>query len=644
MRKAIILFLAPLLLFSYAPYSKIKNELRLLSKKAPSTAKVIDIGAGLVVLQIAEKGTLRPQERPAIFVAANINGDYPLATEAAVELAKKLVNEKPSILKDATFYILPVGNPHAYNYLFKTPKREFHKNATRWDDDRDGVIDEDPPEDINGDGYITTMLVKDPEGNYIHDPKDPRIVRKADPLKGEKGEYKLYTEGIDNDNDGEINEDDLGGVNIEKNFPHQWKPHTDDGGLWPASEAYTKAIIDFMFDHENIALVYSFSKFNNLLKLPPQKMGKTVEEMEVKVPKGMAGFLGLDPQKKYTIKQIVEIVKQMGIARGMEITPQMVATFFGLGPAVNINRSDLKFYEKISDEYKKFLKKNGVPTERDVKSPSDGSFEEWVYFQYGVPCFTTDIWSVPKQKKKSSGVLDKLEKMSKEEFLKLPKEEVEKMLKEMGAPSMMTAERVISAVKSGMITPKRMAEMAKKMQKPSAEGREADILAWIDKSLNGKGFIPWKKFNHPTLGEVEIGGFVPYIQTAPPLKLVEKNLKADENFALELAKKLPKLTIRKVKIQKLDKNIYMIKVWVGNEGFLPTSLMHGITNRQVPAVFVEISGGKILYGKKRNRTSKIDGFGTRKFSWVIMGKKGAKITITAFHAKSGKATRTIVLN
>ena len=644
MKKIIVSLILPVLLLAYSPYRDIKGKFKAMEKRTPSIARVLNIGAGLMILRVADMGPVKPDERPAIFVTANINGDYPLATEAAVRFAEELLKARPEILKKVTFYILPLGNPDAYNCYFKKPLRECHRNATAWDDDRDGQIDEDPPEDLNGDGFITKMLVKDPEGQYIHDPKDPRIVRKADPLKGEKGEYKLYVEGTDNDNDGKINEDDFGGVNIEKNFPHEWKAHTNDGGLWPASEAYTRAIIDFMFDHRNIALVYSFSKFNNLLRLPPQKQGKAVEEMKVKIPKGMAGFLGMEPDKKYTIKEIVAVVREMPFARGMNITPEMVASFFGLGPAVNINRADMKLYEKIIDQYKEFLKQKKLPVDRDVKPPADGSFEAWVYFQYGVPCFTSDIWSVPKGKKKKEGPLDKLAKMSPEEFLKLPKEKVEKMLKEMGAPPMMKAEMIIAAVRSGRITPKKMAEMASKMKKSRAEGKDAEVLAWSDKYLQGKGFVPWKKFQHPVFGDVEIGGFVPYLTTAPPLKLVEKNVEADIEFALKLAEKLPAIKFRKTELKKLSSNVYRITVWVEDSGFFPTALAHGVTNRQVPPVYVEISGADLIYGKKRERIQRIEGLTAKKLTWIVMGKKGKKVKITAFHVKSGRDQVELVLN
>ena len=55
------------------------------------------------------------------------------------------------------------------------------------------------------------MRVKAAGGEYMVDPDEPRLMKRADPKKGETGVYKLFTEGTDNDGDGFINEDPPGG-------------------------------------------------------------------------------------------------------------------------------------------------------------------------------------------------------------------------------------------------------------------------------------------------------------------------------------------------------------------------------------------------------------------------------------------------
>ena len=125
---------------------------------------------------------------------------------------------------------------------------------------------------------------------------------------------------------------------------------------------------------------------------------------------------------------------------------------------------------------------------------------------------------------------------------------------------------------------------------------------------------------------------------------MEKNIEADIEFALKLTEKLPKIRFRKTELKKLNSNVYRITVWVEDNGFFPTALAHGVTNRQVPPVYVEISGAKLIYGKKRERIQKIDGFSAKKLSWVVMGKKGKKVKIAAFHVKSGRDQVELVLN
>ena len=100
---------------------------------------------------------------------------------------------------------------------------------------------------------------------------------------------------------------------------------------------------------------------------------------------------------------------------------------------------------------------------------------------------------------------------------------------------------VISALKGGMMTTKKMAEMMRQMPKPkdSSGGDETEkaLLAFSDKELQGKGFIPWKAYKHPTLGEVEIGGFVPYTANTPPAAMMQNLLQGQVPWVLHAGRK-----------------------------------------------------------------------------------------------------------
>ncbi|MBL7188236.1 MAG: hypothetical protein ISS70_18080 [Phycisphaerae bacterium] len=163
--------------------------------------------------------------RPAMLVVAGVEGNDLIGCSTAVSWVEYLVERYGSdadvtrLLKTTTVYIVPRLNPDAAEYFFARPKLEMCLNKKPADDDHDGLIDEDGPEDIDGDGLITWMRVEDTEGEYILDPRDDRLLMKADHLKGEVGAWRYLTEGTDNDKDERWNEDGPGGVNLNHNFP-----------------------------------------------------------------------------------------------------------------------------------------------------------------------------------------------------------------------------------------------------------------------------------------------------------------------------------------------------------------------------------------------------------------------------------------
>ncbi len=156
--------------------------------------------------------------------------------------------------------------------MFAPLKTGRKTNASKIDNDNDGRIDEDGPEDLNKDGVISMMRVKDPLGPYMIHPDDPRLLRRADAQKGERGGYAVYWEGTDNDGDGFYNEDGAGGVDINRNFQHQYPYYQVDAGPHMASEAETRGVLDYMLARRNIAAVLTFGESDNLIA-PPTRTG-----------------------------------------------------------------------------------------------------------------------------------------------------------------------------------------------------------------------------------------------------------------------------------------------------------------------------------------------------------------------------------
>ena len=594
-------------------------------------------GRDVLIVEIGPEAGKAEKTVPAVFVAANLDGTVPLSAEAALYLVKQLI-DKPDSRKNLTWYVLPCPNPDAASRYFGKPLLADPRNAKPRNDDMDDATDEDGPDDLDGDGIITRMRVKDPAGEWLPVPGEPRLMKKADWSKGEKGLYKLYTEGLDNDGDGEYNEDGPGGANVGVQFPHLFKFFSPESGDWPGSEAESFALLKFLNDHKEIGLSFVFGSTNFCLNPPRGGRKGEADLTQIKIPERVAGFIGADPTKTYTMAEIMDLVKPL-VPEGMQVTESMIASFLGLGAVVNPLPEDLKFYKELSDKYKEFLKKAKLDEKRiEPAQDKDGSFELYAYYQLGLPSFSLDFWTLPevKEEKKEPEITpEKLEKMTNDEFVALGEEKIDAFLKSAGAPPQFKAKQLIDGIKAGQMNTKQMAEMMKQMPKPpSEEGtdpKEKALIAWSDKELGGKGFVAWKAFKHPTLGDVEIGGAVPYADTTPPAAKIEPLLKGQVPWVFEIAAKMARIKIGKTEVKAIGGGIYAVEVWVENAGYLPYPTAMGRRNNRNLPVIVTLEGKDftIVEGKKRSLVAALDGYAAQAVRWLVRAEKPVKAEVKA---------------
>ncbi|UCE40441.1 MAG: hypothetical protein JSV17_13400 [Candidatus Aminicenantes bacterium] len=671
----LFLFLSSALMLSALPQelsfdtyhnpNTVNSLLKSLNTKYPQLTKIINIGKSegnidLIVLRIAAQGQVDPDSRTAAFVSANLEGTHLVGTEAALMLAQKLITkyEKDDkiaqLLKNRTVYVAPLLNPDAAKSYFSDVRFERQTNDKPTDDDADGMVDEDGLDDLNNDGQITQMRVKDPEGTWLPHPNKKRLMKTADANKGEMGIYKIYSEGLDNDGDGEYNEDPVGGIALNRNFPHDFEYGIKPAGFWPVSAKESIALLEFLVKRDNIALVLNFSSENTVLNLQQTGRAQAAGD-KFKVPERFANFLGLDPEQEFTMQELIDLLNSMNIGGGIEIDESIVAMILGLGPAMNIDQQDMPMIQAIQKEYKDALKEAKLEDlEKRAKGVGKGSFVAYCYFQYGVPVFSTDLWKVPEPKKepaKDALTVDKLKTMSSEDFLALDDEVVAAFLKDQGAPDNVKPDMIKKMVESGKVDPAKMAEMVQKMPKQAkteeGEHPEGYILDWADSVLEGAGFVDWTPYKHPTLGDVEIGGFVPFLKTTPPSSMMKETLEFHTDFYIGLMGRLPTMKIKETEVKPLGNSLYEVTLYLTNSGWFATSSAQGRRSRTAWPIRVELKtavGQTIFSGRKLVTIPFINGSGdTKKAEWTIQGKKGSKITITAKSPRLGSVTTTVLL-
>lgn len=266
-----VCFAATMQAQEYSNFAAQSSRLSALAKAYPGLTNLTSIaktngGKDIWLLTI---GTGKTETKPAIAVIGGTEGTHLLGTEMAIGFAETLLkgSNTDSIknrLAKTTYYVFPNMSPDAMEQYFGKLKYERTGNATETDDDRDGKLNEDGFDDLDGNGKITMMRIESPIGEYKMHPDDARVMIKADASKGERGKYLLLTEGIDNDKDGNLNEDGEGGIAFNKNLTYLHKTFGAGSGDFPASEKETRAMLDFLFDAFNVYAVVSFGSNNNL--------------------------------------------------------------------------------------------------------------------------------------------------------------------------------------------------------------------------------------------------------------------------------------------------------------------------------------------------------------------------------------------
>lgn len=329
----------------YQTQAQLAQKLKSLEASSSGSAKLQSITktAGGKDIWLMEIGSGDRAAHPAIAVVGGVEGSLLFSQELAVGFIEKLLGSKTDSIKNllstTTFYVFPNMSPDASEQYFATLKYERSGNASATDDDRDGKINEDGFEDLNGDGLITMIRVEDPTGKWKTHLADARIMTQANAEKGERGNYLLYTEGIDNDKDGSFNEDGEGGIHFNKSLSFDFPYFTPGAGEHPVSELENRALLDLLYDKPNVFSVVTFGPANNLSE--PWKYERSKTSMRV-----ITGIL----------------------------------------------ENDAKVNKFVSDLYKKSVTAKDAPS----ASPTKGDFVQWAYFNYARPSFSTPGWWAPK--------------------------------------------------------------------------------------------------------------------------------------------------------------------------------------------------------------------------------------------------------
>lgn len=460
--------------------------------KYPDLTDLYEVGKsyeGRPILQITltNKKTGKDTDKPAAFFEGGRHSGEVTSSESALWLIDHLLSEygkDPEItelLDTKTIYVRPENNPDGSNlYLHSALRNRSSVRPT--DNDQDSLLDEDEAEDLDGDGVIYTMRWIDLEkGSWIPDPRDSSGQLLKNVGRG-KGLYSTGSEGIDNDLDGERNEDGIGGLDLHRNYPENWRPdqgldqtgrgYTQSGaGAFPLSEPETRAVFTFLMQHPNISVVNS---------------------MDTRVPMHLRG-----PSTDFSEKVMPPA------------DYELFQYFDSLGMA-------LTGYPWAGDTYDTYNTRYPVSLwsgDSTKPSPLFGHGPDFGYSYYGAIWYGDELWNGGRYKDyDGDGEID-----------------------------------------------------------------DYDVYQWDQLENKGEGFKAWKRFQHPELGLVEIGGFHPkFFAQNPPARHLEPWIRKQALFNLAMCLELPRLEWISSRVKKLksdsDSTDYRIDLSWTNSGLIPTAL------------------------------------------------------------------------
>lgn len=258
-------------------YDELTKILRGWAKDKPKLFKLSSIGKSyerrdIWLATVTNFATGPDSEKPAFWVEANIHASEVTGCTAALHLLNKLITQHgrddkvTRALDTRVFYVVPRLNPDGAELaLAKRPKivRSSVRPYPR-PEEQDGLH----REDVDGDGRILTMRIRDPNGPWKPHPKERRLLIRREPDEfSEDGEYYLLLpEGTIRNYDGVMIKlaPPLEGLDLNRNFPVEWEPEHEQRGAgpYPTSEPEIRSEVQAIVDRPNVCGYISYHTFS----------------------------------------------------------------------------------------------------------------------------------------------------------------------------------------------------------------------------------------------------------------------------------------------------------------------------------------------------------------------------------------------
>jgi hypothetical protein len=479
----------PLTWDRWLDHDEIGERMQLMARTWPEFLTLQSLGESyggreMWLMTVNNPDTGNEMDKAGMFVEANVHGNEIQGAEVVLYTIWYLMEnydripEVRRLVDERVFYLLPSVNPDGRDYFLDGTGSGARTGHIPVDSDGDGLFDEDGPDDLNGNGVIEQIRKYVPgEGTHRISHDDPRILEPVPP--GEFGDWVLLgSEGLDNDGDGRVNEDPVGGYDPNRNYGSDWQPNYIQGGSmdYPFQLPEARAINDFMMTRPNIAGFQSFHNTGGMILRPP----------------GMA--------------------------------------WYGDYPA-----QDVRVYDELGENGERMLPYyNYYVIWQGLYTVHGGSID-WTNDGLGVISFSNELWN--------GG-----------QYFNSPL-------------------------------------LQSQQQDPDSPISGQRSRFFFDDLLEfGDQYVEWAPFDHPVYGQVEMGGWKKLSGRVNPRFLSMELFHRNMAFTLYHADQMPLMTIGDAEVERVQGDVWRVRVPIRNERLIPTITEKARQNRVVQPDILSVDG------------------------------------------------------
>lgn len=192
-------------------------------------------------------------------------------------------------------------------------------------------------------------------------------------------------------------------------------------------------------------------------------------------------------------------------------------------------------------------------------------------------------------------------------------------------------------------------------KKSSWEDGEDENYEFNNDLLFGDAIVPWKEYDHPQYGKIEVGGVKKNFTRADPGFLLESDAHRNMSFVIYHAYHMPKLSVDNISEKNLGNGLTEVTAVIKNERMMPTHASQDLKFNIERPDYISLQGATVVAGmivengdlnitreQKINpavlEVKSIPGLGAVTVRWII--KPAKNYTVKVDSRKGGVVSRS----